>query len=102
MDFYSIAGIDVTLESQCPAGGTRYGEAQFVRVRNCEWQAEFAINQRAHGACGWSLEVTPLNCTGNRHKFERDLPWIQPLFERVLPEPEACLVVLHALAADPA
>jgi hypothetical protein len=93
MDLFTIEGIDISLERlRGEADGT-----QRLRVCNCEWQAELALLPRAHGDLGYSIEVTPLACTGNRAKFEHDLPCIQSLFARLTPAPDACLVVSHAL-----
>src|SRR5262245_44711845 len=93
MDQFNIEGIDISLER------LRRGEdgTQRLRVCTCEWQAEVSLLPRAHGGLGYSVEVTPLVCTGNLPKFEHDLPCIQSLFARLTPAPEACLVLVNPL-----
>ena len=92
MEHFTIDGIDVSLETLRAA---RSEGMQRVRVCNCEWRAEVELLPHSHGDLGWSIEVTPLHCTGNRLKFEHDLPQIQSLFARLAPVPDSCLVVLH-------
>jgi len=100
MDLYTIAGIDISMEPMAPAREPRPGEVQQLRVCNCEWQAVVSLVARGHGELGYSLEITPLRCVGNRAKFDHDLPVIQPLFERAVPNRGSCMTVLNPLEEE--
>ena len=84
MDFYSIGGIDITLEQLPQLGGYREGELGNCRISNCEWSADLDLRQHWEMPHCSLLEVTPRFRHGNREKFESDLCVIQPLIRLAL------------------
>lgn len=93
MDFYSIAGVDISVEHMRAPGGYRIGDAEHYRVSNCEWSAEFAVRRSWRAPQGATVEVLPSFREGDRHKFDLDLALIGPLVAQVFVAPDATLLM---------
>ena len=93
MDFYSIAGIDISVEHMRAAGGYRIGDTERYRVSNCEWVAEFALQRMWRAPQGAPVEVVPCFWQGDRCKFDRDLALIEPLVAQIFVAPDATLLM---------
>ncbi len=52
MDFYSIAGIDISVEHMRAAGGYRIGDTERYRVSNCEWVGGIRATAYMAGSAG--------------------------------------------------
>jgi len=91
---YSVAGIEISLQEEAPAGGYRLGTARRFAMRNCEWSAELFVHDGWRAPLEPTSEVSPAFTAGNHDKFRGDLARIQPLL-RALLAPPGGTVVLH-------
>lgn len=93
MDFYSIAGVDISVEQLRAADGYRIGDTEHYRVSNCQWTAEFMVRRSWRAPRGATVEVLPCFREGDRRKFDLDLALIEPLVARVFVTPDASLLM---------
>lgn len=93
MDFYSIAGVDISVEQLRTPDGYRIGDTEHYRVSNCEWAAEFVVRRSWRVPQGATVEVLPCFREGDRRKFDLDLTLIEPLVEQVFVAPDAALLL---------
>ena len=93
MTYYSIGGIDITLEELATEGGRCWGGERLYGVHNCEWSAELMVRSGYRGPLQALLELRPRFRAGNREKFAADLPRIGPLLCAALAAQGASVIV---------